>query len=229
MSDTHFDLVGDWPSPWILVRLLQVVNSPWEPRDDGFVHRGTGEACKLGFAARPNPSLVTAIRDGACPVTSTVDEDLIEQAQDHKAVTVVWVEGEPSVALGRTLVRAVAGIIDAGAVAVRCRRSGLTHSADAFQAIAARLESPDTADEALVDALVYRQLSGDAQTSGMDLLGLPDVALKRDVGPDRAADVLTRAAIALIRGEGLEGLRAGGRSWSVAEVPSLRGARLHLS
>ena len=228
MSDTHFDLVGDWPSPWILVRLLQVVNSPWEPGEEGFVHRRTGEACRVGFSGRPDLRLVSAIHDGACPVTPSIDEDLLEQARDHKAVTVVWVEGEPSVARGRTLVRAVAGIIDAGAVALRCRRSGLSHGADAFQAIAARLEAPETADEALVDALIYRQLVGDAQTSGMDLLGLPDIALQRDVGPDRAADVLTQAAVALIRGEGLEGLRAGGRSWSVAEVPSLQGARLHL-
>ena len=228
MSETHFDMVGDWPSPWILVRLLEVVGSPWQPGDAGFTHRETGESCKVGFSPRPDSQLVQAMRDGVCPVTPSLDDLLLEQASSHKAVAVVWVEGPPSIERGRTLVRAVAGMIDAGALAVRCRASGLSHGADAFQSIAARLDDPESESEALVDALVYRRLTPTAETVGLDLLGLPDIALSHDVGPDRAADVLTRAATALIQGEGLESLRAGGRQWSVAEHPRTPSARIHL-
>ena len=226
MTDLAFDLVGDWPSPWILVRLLQVVDSPWEPGQRQFVHRDTGERCRVAMRMEPDPALVEAMREGVCPVKPSLDDDLLTQAAEHRAVATVWVDGEPSVETARTLVRATAGLIDAGAVAVRCRGSGLAHGADAFQAIAAQLAS-DEAD-ALVDALVRRQLVGTAQTTGLALLGLPDVAIERDIGADRAADVLTRAAAALIRGEGLEGLRAGGRAWSVASEPTRPGARLHL-
>ncbi|MFT4626589.1 MAG: hypothetical protein ACI8PZ_005266 [Myxococcota bacterium] len=228
MTDQMFDLVGDWPNPWILVRLLQVVGSPWEPGEDGFTHRDTGELGKVGMRTTPDPVLMQAMRDGVCPVKPSLDEELLAEAAEHKAVAGVWVDGAPSVANARTLVRVVAGIIDGGAVALRCRGSGLAHGADAFQAIAARLDDPDDEAEALVDALVHRQLGPTAQTTGMALLGLPDIALERDVGPDRAADVLTKAAVALIRDTGLEGLRAGGRNWSVAESPTHPGARLHL-
>ena len=209
-----FDLVGDWTSARLLIRLLLVVKSPWEPLRAGFTHRETGERVALSMAP-PSADLARAFAAGSDPTRPTLDEPLIAAITAHRSIVSLATDptaepdaasAEPSApfARQRTLLRATRAVINAGALAVRCRTSGLAHGADAFCALVDRADAATGADLAEVMLATYVRFAlGDdrPRTHGLHAFGSPDVAVDGAIGPDRAHARLEAAALAAIGGE----------------------------
>ncbi|MEZ4241030.1 MAG: hypothetical protein R3F59_33695 [Myxococcota bacterium] len=223
MSDNlAFELVGEWPSARMLLRLMLLNRPDWEPRESGFTHRSTGERVQLAMGPSM-PELAEAIAAGVDPVRPSMDDALLSAVVHHRAVVVVSEpSGRDDVDRARTLLRAAGQIVNGGALAARCRTSGLAHGADALHVLVRKLaaaegegEPGEDADLALLgedapsvllQAYVRFDLSGEARTYGMHALGAPDVALDPAElagagGVDRARARLEAAALGLLRGE----------------------------
>lgn len=196
--DLAFDLVGGWTSPNLFLRLLTIVEGPWEPLREGFVHRDTGERARLSMGP-PSPELAATFPSGVDPFAPTIDEGLSDEIDAHRAVVTVRSASDPAPALVRalTVVRATNAALNAGAVAVRCRTSGLAHSAEAFQALAAVVEvaGEESRAEALYGLYVLHARSMGC-TLGMHALGRPDVAL-RAAGADLDLDLARLRALGM--------------------------------
>lgn len=194
-------LPGDWTSPWIMLRLLQVVESPWEATERGFVNEASGERALLAMGA-PIEGLAKVFAEGTDPTHLPFEDALIENLEAHHAVVQVSTEegkGDPLRTL-RAVVNAANAVVDAGALAVQVGSSGLAHSADAFQALVVAVDAAGEEDEALRRALfpvvVRFKLGREAMTLGMHALGRPDAVLLDSGSPDRAVGLLERAVLA---------------------------------
>ncbi|MEZ4322716.1 MAG: hypothetical protein R3F61_34935 [Myxococcota bacterium] len=206
-----FTLPGNWTGAWILLRLLEVVESPWRATELGFANLETGESAMLAMA-RAIPEVSRVFADGTDPARPPMDDDLIEQIAQHKAIVQVTgdLEADRPLQSLRTVLRATNAIVDGGALAVQCGNSGLVHSADAFQALMVAVEAAGDDEDALRRALfqvVVRFMLGDdggiagdegrlpAMTLGMHTLGRPDVMLSEVLSADRAVGKLERIAL----------------------------------
>lgn len=202
-----FELAGNWTSGRILVRLLMVVECPWQPLRAGFIHKDTGERAQLAMAP-PQPALTEALAAGVDPVLPSIDDELLGRIAHHKSVVLVTAPGGPDpLKAALTAARAANAIVDGGALALRCRTGGLAHGADPFQWLVAQAEqaAEGTGELDLAAALfpiyIRRDLGGpQPQTLGMAALGAPDVVLPHPEPPARAAARLEHHALALLRG-----------------------------
>ena len=196
-----FDLVGDWTSARLMVRMVMLGDSPWDVLAAGFTHRDTGERVTLAMGP-PQPALARAIAAGVDPARPTLDERLLEEVTAHRSVVVV---ADPTGAdpqrRAETLLRAAGQIVNGGALAARCRSSGLAHGADGLHALVQRLDEADP--DVLVEAYVrFDTDPASARTWGMHALGLPDLAFRVNPGPDRARAALEAEALAWARSAG---------------------------
>jgi len=180
--------------------------SPWTVDSKGFVQRETGERAQLGMSLEPVTSLIDVFARGACPVRPSIDEALFAEIVAHKSVVSVSLEpGRTGPRAAFTLARAVDAIINAGALAVRCRTSGLSHGADAFQALVGRACTVDPEDDATLAAALYECYvllhpeHRPPHTVGLHALGASDLALEGDLGADRATITLEDLARRTLR------------------------------
>lgn len=198
-----FDLVGGWTSPNLLLRFLTLGDTKWEPLRAGFTHRVTRERVTLGMGP-PSPSLAMAFAPGLDRFRPTIDADLLDEILTHRAV--VTVSNPVGTGLERvtTLVRAANAVVDAGALAVRCRTSGLAHGADGFQALAVDVEAavgrPHDLVEALFGLYVHTHLDPRPSTLGMSVFDAPDVEIDGTGDLDRDLPRLRAAALDVLRG-----------------------------
>lgn len=201
------ELVGDWTHPRLLLRLLMVIDSPWELDGSHFIHRDTGEACVLEMRGH-DPELAELFLLGECPVRPSLDPERIEAIGEHRAVLTV----RPSNGLrgreaARALLRCGAGLVDVGALGVRCVQSGLAHSGERWQALdrmadGAALEDDDALlAEALYLAMVMPlcRASDVLRTRGMALLGAPDAEMREVVAEARALDAMESVCLSTLR------------------------------
>jgi hypothetical protein len=195
-----FTLPGNWTSDWIVVRLLEVVESDWRFTAEGFMNPETGEQARIAMA-RAVPDVARVFADSTDPVRPPLQDELIEQIRDHKAIIQVSTELDAAAPLRslRTALRATNAIVDGGALAVQCGNSGLVHSADGFQALVKGVEAAGEDDDALRRALfqvvVRFVLGASPMTLGMHTLGRPDVVLGEPLSADRAVGRLERIAL----------------------------------
>lgn len=203
---TAFDLVGGWTSPGLFVRLLTLGEGPWEPLRTGFTHRVTGERVRLGMGGR-SATIAEAFAAGVDWFRPSIDEALLVEIADHRAVASVWdPSGDRPFSRALTLLRAANVVVDAGALAARCRTSGLAHGHDAVQALLAEAEAAAAdGDAALAEPLLAAYVRFDPArarpcTLGMHALGAPDLALATAGPPDRDLPRLRAAALAVLRG-----------------------------
>ncbi len=209
-SAPTLELVGDWTSARLLIRLLQVIESPWELSALGLTHAETGETCLLEMRG-PDPRIAERFAAGECPVRPSLLPETHEAIAGHRAVVTVRpapdLEGWDA---ARAVLRCGSGIVDAGALAVRCRDSGLAHSGEHWQtldrlATAAELEG-DRARlaEALYLALVMPMAhAGDVRrTRGMALLEAADAVVSdNNVREANALDALEMVCLRTLSGQ----------------------------
>lgn len=197
-----FDLVGGWTSPHLLLRLMEVVDSPWEALKAGFTHRETKERVTIGMGPAV-VGLAEAMLASVDPVLPTIDEPLALELPTHRAVVSVFTtQGKDPLATATTVLRAADAVVNAGAMALRCRTSGLAHGADGFQLLVGEVERAadrEAKAKALIRAFVLLRLTGPSPgTVGLHALGAPDVALAGPTDPDRALAKLEAHALAAV-------------------------------
>ena len=230
------ELVGDWTSARLLVRLLQVIGSPWQLSAAGLTHAETGETCELEMRG-PDPRLIEAFAAGDCPVRPSLLPETLEGVATHRAVVTV----RPAQELkgwdaARAVLRCGAGLIDGGALAVRCVHSGLAHAGERWQTLdrmataAEREGDRRLLAEALYLALVMPMVrEGDLlRTRGMALLEAPDVVVPATVPEANALDALEMVCLRSLSGQAPgpgDTIRASPTSppFSVERVPDLDG------
>lgn len=193
-----FTLPGEWTSPWILLRLLEVVESDWQATEAGFTHVPTGAIAQLAIANRVD-GLDRIFAEGTDPTRPPLDDALLAEVADHKAVIQVSVpvDDQPPLDALHVALSATNAVIDGGALAVHVGTSGLVHGADAFQALFQALEGTTGERERLraYAALTVRyRLGARSTTLGLHALGRPDVLLTAPLDVDRAVAALERAA-----------------------------------
>lgn len=226
------ELVGDWTSARLLVRLMYAIDSPWELGDKGFVHSETGEICAVTMR-QADPKVAAAIHAGEHPVHPSFTDDVLGAVDAHHAV--LRVTPDPSLKGDAALaaaVRCADGLVNAGAIAVWCPASGAAHAADRWQVLAAELDA--ATDDALRREVLYRMVVRPLvaaperwHTDGMGLIGGPDVACSRDIPDAIALELLASVVQSVVLGrppaDGRE-LRAPGRSdvFVVAREPDGR-------
>lgn len=199
MDQLIFNLPGDWTHPYLLFRLLEVVGSPWQGTEDGFIDLETGDRVTLAVGRRVD-HLAEAFASATDPSRNPLSDDVIQALDAHQLI--FQVQGDPGsdplIGLRGTL-RAVNAVVDGGATAVQCVQSHLVHEADAFQALMKDVEAAGDDREAL-KAAMYRvvvryQFGKQPMTFGMAYLGLPDLVVLEPMVADRAIGKLERAAL----------------------------------
>jgi hypothetical protein len=197
------ELVGDWTSPRLLIRLMTVIDSPWDLTERGLRSRETGELVRLEMSG-PNPRLSPRFRTGDSPIAPSLTAEILEGVDAHRSVLRIQTvsELEPDKEL-LAVARCGAGLVNAGAIAVWCPQSGVAHAADRWIELAKALEEDDPDREAQYTAWV-RCLVRTRQrwsTAGMGLLGLPDVSVPPELPDATALEMLRRTSLALRRGK----------------------------
>lgn len=203
-------LVGDWTSARILIRLLQVIDSPWQLSRTGLTHAETGETCQVTMR-RHDDELIERFADGECPLRPSLDAPTLAAIGTHRAVLRVEpVRSLEGIAAARALLRCGDGLINAGGVAVRCVNSGLAHSADRWQALERMaVEAEAEGDQARLGETLYQALvmplirtKSGVRTLGMALLERPDaVMVGADVSEEVAVDVLEDVCLRTLAGQ----------------------------
>lgn len=199
MDTLIFNLPGDWTRPYLLFRLLEVVECPWNVDDTGFCNPTTGERVMLGYGPRI-PGLAEQFAQGTDASRPPLSDEVLEALEAHQGMFQVQgkVDSDKLLSL-RTTLRAVNAVVDGGATAVQCMHSGLVHEADAFQALMHAVDDAGDDRAALLQAmyaLVVRYQFGKLpMTFGMACLGLPDLVLAEPTQADRAIGRMERAAL----------------------------------
>ncbi|MEN0063164.1 MAG: hypothetical protein AAGA48_13495 [Myxococcota bacterium] len=157
----------------------------------------------------PDPKVAQAFLDGECPIRPSLDDDLRTAIEEHKSiVTIRPAEDLVGWDAARAALRCASGIVDGGATAVRCRGSGLAHSADRISALERMAEGAETEGnrsllgEALYLALVMPYTTRDrrARTLGMALLEASDVFLAGPLTPSNAMDAMEALCLRVLSG-----------------------------
>lgn len=210
-----FDLPGDWTSARLLLRLLAAIDSPWDARMSGFTHRDTGECADLSMSP-PRPELADLFAAGVDPIDPTIDDALLEAIHHHRSVVTVTAQDAPpdaradAIADALAVVRATAAIVTGGALAARCRSSGVAHGADAFHALVQVIDAVDADGGDVLPHLVrlvvrFDLLAEPPRTVGMGAFGVDEVTLPAAEQPGPAPDPslaharLVAAALAALR------------------------------
>lgn len=199
------ELVGDWTSPRLLIRLMIATDSPWQLTDRGLQSRETGDLCRLEMRG-PDLKLAAKIREGDSPTAPSITEEIALAVETHKSVLrVVPLDSSGDDALV-ALARCGAGLANAGAIALLCPQSGASCGADRWIALVEEIEAEiDTPSkrERLASAFVRPLVrAGDRWRSlGMGLLGCPDVAVPGSLPDAVALDLLSKTCARLTRGD----------------------------
>jgi len=146
---------------------------------------------------------------GECPIRPSLDDDVRNAIEKHKSIVVV----HPTPDLtgwdaARAALRCAAGIVDAGATAVRCTNSGLAHSADRITALERMADGAEAEGnrsllgEVLYLAFVmpYTMRRRRARTMGMALLESSDVQLTGPLTPTNAMDAMEALCLRVLSG-----------------------------
>ncbi len=205
MSGFTLALPGDWSSARLLVRILATIDADWSLDESGLVDRETDDRCTLqmGPADAALPARCVAEEDPVYP--SFTDED-VAALGEHRAV--LRLRADPSLPPQRAalaLLRCGGALIDAGAKAVVVAPSGLAHSAERWQQLAALVD--ETPGLALGRAFV-RLLVRDGErwsTRGLVTLGHREVVVDGDVAEAYAFEVTQALTMRLLDGPGLVG------------------------
>jgi hypothetical protein len=197
------ELVGDWTSPRLLIRLMAAIDSPWDLTERGLRSRETGEVVRLEMRG-PDPRLPPRFRTGDSPIAPSLTDEILEGVSGHRSVLRIQSASalEPDKEL-LAVARCGAGLVNAGAIALWCPQSGAAHAADRWLELAKVLEDPDPEREAQYTAWV-RCLMRTRQrwsTAGMGLLGLPEVSVPPELPDATALEVLRRTSLALRIGQ----------------------------
>ena len=199
MEQLIFNLPGDWTHPYLLFRLLEVVGSPWQGTEDGFIDLETGDRVTLAVGRRVE-HLAEAFASATDPSRTPLSDAMLEALDAHQLVFQVQGDRGDDELLGlRATLRATNAVVDGGATAVQCVQSHLVHEADAFQALMKDVEAAGNDREALKQAMyrvvVRYQFGKQPMTFGMSYLGLPDLVVLKPMIADRAIGRLERAAM----------------------------------
>lgn len=223
---TSIRLVGGWPSSRLLIRLLRVVDAPWQAGPRGLEERGTSAVCAARLLPR-DPGLPDQIRAGEDPRSpSILPTDWPEIDAHHAVVALHSLATDPRTAAGEVL-RCGAALVNAGGVAVRCDPSGVAHAGTRWIELAAALDPADPWP-VLVQAFGRWpvRIGGGFGTAGLDGLGLRDLSLP-GVGDETLAHAICEQVVARqVAGvDPVGALRALGRAVTIAaDGPGLRGA-----
>lgn len=199
------ELVGDWTSARLLIRLLQAIESPWRLGERGLTHEETGETCAVTMR-QADPRLAGLFRAGDDPVHPSLTDAVVQAIDGHKAVVKVTPDpAHDGEAATLAVVRCADGLVNAGAIALWCPISGAAHDADRFQERVRELDAvddPALKREALFHLLVRPLVAGETSwhTSGMGLLGGPDVHCPRDLPDVIALDLLGQVVQGILVG-----------------------------
>lgn len=199
MDKLIFNLPGDWTSPYLLIRLLEVVGCSWTATPDGFGDLETGELVSLGYGA-PVSDLGQHFGRGTDASRNPLTDEELAAIDAHRGIFQIQADAGPDpIQALRTALRAANAVVDGGATAVQCVNSGLVHGPDSFQVEMKTVEAAGD-DPAALKAALYRmvvryQFGKLPMTFGMATLGLPDVVLPEPVVADRAIGKLERAAL----------------------------------
>ena len=155
MEQLIFNLPGDWTHPYLLFRLLEVVGSPWQGTEDGFIDLETDDRVTLAVGRRVE-HLAEAFASATDPSRTPLSDAMLEALDAHQLVFQVQGDRGDDELLGlRATLRATNAVVDGGATAVQCVQSHLVHEADAFQALMKDVEAAGNDREALKQAM-YR-------------------------------------------------------------------------
>ncbi|HHO49675.1 MAG TPA: hypothetical protein ENK18_02105 [Deltaproteobacteria bacterium] len=190
------ELVGDWTSARLLVRLLVVIDSPWELSAAGLTHRDTGETCELQMRPR-DASMIEVFRAGECPVRPSLSDEVMEGIAGHHSI--LTVSASPDLRgweAARTVLRCGSALVDSGALAVRCLQSGLAHAGDRLSTLE-RMAGAAGDDRALLGESLYLAYvmplvrdGASPRTRGMALLEAPDAVVVGSVAEPNALDAM---------------------------------------
>lgn len=199
MDQLIFNLPGDWTHPYLLFRLLEVVESPWQAAEEGFVNLETGESVTLAMGRRID-GLAQAFATATDPSRNPLSDEILEAIDQHKMIfQVQGAVGADRLISLRTALRGANAIVDGGATAVQCVQSHLVHEADAFQALMKQVDAAgderSALERALYQVVVRYQFGKQPMTFGMAYLGKPDLVVLEAMVADRAIGRLERAAL----------------------------------
>lgn len=201
---THvITMPGDWNHVGLLLRLMEVVEAPFQFTEAGLMEIETGVTVGFAFAPSPHPELAEQARLYDDPTRPPLTEKLLAALDAHQMVAQIQVPADardPKTSLDLAL-RAANAVVDGGALAVFLQGSGRIHEADAFQSMMRGLEVDR--HQAFLDIAVRFHLGPASTSVGMAELGLPDLLLPEAVGEDRALGLMERAAHQLLQGETL--------------------------
>ncbi len=214
---TTLHIVGGWTRPQLLIRLLQVIDAPWQPGPKGLHERGSTAVCvaRMGGA---DPGMVARIRAGEDPrAPSILESDWPEIDGHHAVLQVQSTAGDPRKAAAEVL-RCGASLVNAGGVAVVCAPSGVAHAGTRWLELATALDPADPLP-ALVQAWArWPVRDGDGfRTLGLAALGLRDLS-----APGLADETLAHALCEDVVARQVAGaeptgtVRALGRAFAVA-------------
>jgi hypothetical protein len=214
------EIVGDWTSPRLLVRLMVATDSPWELTEQGLRSSETGDLCTVTMRG-PDPKLPAAFRKGDHPAHPSILDELVPAIEGHHSV--LRITPDPALqgdAAALAAVRCADGLVNVGGLAVWCPHSGAAHSGDRFQERMRELDAlqDEVLQREVLGRLLVRPLVDHPQrwhTQGMDLLGGPDAACPRDLSDVVALELLGQAVASVLVGrppaEGRE-VRIAGRA-----------------
>lgn len=193
-----FTMPGEWTSPGILLRLMEVVDAEWQATEDGFASLRTGAVVSLAMGGAMR-GLERVFGDGGDPTRPPLDDALLAEIARHKTLVQVSLDADPDAPLDSlvTALSATNAILDGGGLGVHVATSGLAHGADAFQVLYQALDTAAEGRErmrALAALVVRYRLGARSTTLGMHALGRPDVVLTTPLDEDRAVAALERAA-----------------------------------
>jgi hypothetical protein len=198
------ELVGDWTSPRLLIRLMAAIDSPWDLTERGLRSRQTGEVIRLEMRG-PDLRLPPRFRTGDSPIAPSLTEELLDGVDGHRSVLRIQSASalEPDKEL-LAVARCGAALANAGAIALWCPQSGVAHAADRWLELVKALESGEDEDREAQYSAWVRCLVRTRQrwaTAGMGLLGLPEVAVPPELPDATALETLRRTSLALRRGQ----------------------------
>ncbi len=210
------EIVGGWTRPQLLMRLLAVIDAPWQPGAVGLHERGTGAVCKVQMRGA-DPELAHRIRAGEDPrAPSILEEDWPDIDVHHAVLRVRSTARDPQRAAAEVL-RCGAALVNAGGVAVYCAASGVAHAGTHWLTLATALTNADPLPVLVQAWARYPTRAADGyQTRGLGALGLREVAAPglddETVAHALCEDVVTRQCAGT---DGTGAVKVLGRSFQV--------------
>lgn len=217
MGTVHLEVVGGWTRPQLLLRLLQVIDAPFQVGPKGLHERGTGAVCQVTMRG-PDPALPARLRAGEDPRDpSILATDWPDIDSHHSVLRVHSTATEPRRAAAEVL-RCGASLVNAGGVAVWCVESGVAHAGTKWLRLA---EAAGPADPLPVLVQAWARWPVPAEGGGLRTCGLAELGLHDLLAPsitdETVADAVFEDLVTrMVSGAGAPGVvRALGREFVV--------------